>query len=234
LIDPAVVPSNCGGSIDQCAETLRNQIGKYNIVVLVDTGDNVGLSVKGLSTSEIQQLKTAARNTFTTNGPANGSVFLANSAADKIEANAKASQDASTGSTIFTIVAVALFLLIIGGLVWFLFSRTKKNWQTELQALNEESAKINDYIYRLSGDVDYAFGESGERIKRNFSEATLGMETVNADLRQLATAEPSRLATGWSKWRDKRDETKAKLESIRTNLAQVEREIQSSKQLPGS
>jgi hypothetical protein len=229
------VPADCQNrSINQCAETLRNQISKYDIVVLVYTNDTYGMSVKGLTTTESQQLIDAARNTFTVNGPAAGATALANSAVTKLEEKAKAQSDAATGNTIFTVSAIAVFLLILAGLGFFLVSRTNKNWKAEMQALKEESSKINDYIFRLSGDVDYAFGESGERLKQNFSQATLGMEKVNADLRLLSGAGTPSLIFGWGKWRNQRDETKAKLEDIRTNLAQIDREIQTSKQLPGS
>lgn len=232
LIDDSVYPSQCTGkSAAQCADQLRSLVSKYDVVVVVNTNDQFGLSAKGLSAAEIQQLSSAATNTFTTQGPANGASALANSAVAKLEANTKTVSDASTGNTIFVVLAIVIFLLVLGGLGFFLISQTRKNWKNQMLALNDESHQINDLILKLSGDVDYAFGESGDKLKQNFSQATLGMSEANADLRQLEGANSNSLIFGWGKWKSKRDDTKAKFENVRQNLAQIDREVQDIKRL---
>lgn len=243
IIDQTVYPTECRGkSVGDCAAALRQLITnpKYDTMIVVDltrsgTGQQrgeIGLDAQGLSTADELQLVNSVGNTFTTKGPSEGARQLALDTDKRLDDIAKQRQDEQGRGTLFTILGVVVFLLIVAGLVAFLVFQTRKNWQREMVALSDESRQINDLIVKLADDVDYLPAPRGESIKMDFSQSTRDMSTANADLRELEKVGALPLIFGWGKWKSKRDETKAKFENTRRSLTQVDREVQEVNRLP--
>lgn len=195
---------------------------KPQIVVVVDAAKNkVGSWSNELTLPELQAINTEALSTFNTKGFAAGASLVAEKIADKISSNA-------TGQLISTVLIVLAVILVVGGILAFMYFNTRKSWKQQIAQIQGLAGQVSNQVLNLSDTIEYLPDAVKSNARNIFSQASSTFSNANTSLRQLEGASPWAVMFGGGKYKRQMQMTSSQFETSRNALAQVQQTVDST------
>jgi hypothetical protein len=233
VINNAIIPPQGGTTTESYGNFLYGLLNKPAILIVVNADkQNVALISDQLSDSERQALIKDATPTFVTN-VTNGTVQLAEKAADKIASNARAAADKAasdkTAGTLTTVAVVVVVVLLIVGSVTFLLINTKKSWKQRVAGVEELANQVSTQVVKVSDDVNFLPDPAlRAQMDTEFGAATRNFSEANTRLGELRSVSPVTLLLKGAEYNRKLNLTGAQFDEARRSLSRVEQQLQRS------